>query len=105
MTSNQTKIFGNKLNKSIADAAWGQFANVLSYKAAEAGWQFVAINPKSTSQTCSQCGSIAKKELSDRWHDCLICNCHLHRDYNASLNILRLGLQSLGLSSRSPSIN
>ena len=30
-----------------------------------------------------------------------VCNCHLHRDFNASLNILALGLQSLGLVPRS----
>jgi putative transposase len=98
MMHNRTKIFGNKLNRGIADVAWGQFANILSHKAEEAGRRFVAIDPKGTSQICSQCGSVVEKELSDRWHDCPICGCHLHRDYNASLNILRLGLQSLGLT-------
>jgi len=102
MMSNQTKIFGNKLNKSIADVAWVQFANVLSYKAEEAGRQVVAINPRGTSQQCSQCGSIVKKELSVRWHDCPVCNIHLHRDYNASLNILALGTQSLGFALEAP---
>ena len=101
MMHNHTKIFGNKLNRGIVNVAWGQFANVLSHKAEEAGRQFIAIDPKGTSQICSQCGSVVEKELSDRWHDCPICGCHLHRDYNASLNILRLGLQSLGLTPRS----
>ncbi len=101
MMSNQTKIFGRKLNKSIADIAWSQFANMLSQKAEEAARQFVAINPRGTSQTCSQCGTIVKKDLSVRWHSCSICGCHLHRDFNASLNILALGLQSLGLVPRS----
>jgi len=101
MVENHTKIFGNKLNKGIVDVAWGQFANALSQKAEEAARQFIAIDPKGTSQICSQCSAIIKKELSDRWHDCPICGCHLHRDYNASLNILRLGLQSLGFTPRS----
>jgi len=87
------------LAKSIADVAWGQFAQALSHKAEEAGRQFIAINPKNTSQICSQCGTVVKKELSQRWHNCPICNVHLHRDFNASLNILRLGLQSLGIQS------
>jgi putative transposase len=89
----------HSLNRSISDVAWGQFANILSHKAEDAGRQFVAINPRGTSQTCSQCGSIVKKKLSDCWHNCPVCNCHLHRDFNASLNILRLGLQSLGIQS------
>jgi len=84
---------------------WGQFANVLAQKAEEAARQFVAIDPKGTSQRCSQCGTIVKKDLSVRWHDCPICSCHLHRDYNASLNILSLGLQTLGLAPRSPRIH
>ena len=100
MMNNQTKVFGNKLNKSIADVAWGQFTNVLSQKAEDAARQFVAINPRGTSQTCSQCGTTVKKDLSVRWHNCPVCNVHLHRDYNASLNILRLGLESLGVSHR-----
>jgi putative transposase len=90
------------INRSIGDVAWGQFANVLLHKAEDAGRQFIAVNPKGTSQRCSQCGIITKKDLSTRWHDCPICNCHLHRDYNASLNILSLGLQTLGLSPGSP---
>jgi putative transposase len=102
MMSNQIKVFGNRLNKSIADVAWSQFANVLSQKAEDAARQFVAIDPRGTSQRCSQCGSVVKKELSDRWHDCPVCNCHLHRDFNASLNILALGLESIGSIHRSP---
>ena len=87
------------INKGIGDVAWAQFANVLSHKAEEAGRQFIAVDPKGTSQRCSQCGTIVEKTLATRWHDCPICNCHLHRDLNASLNILRLGLQSLGIQS------
>lgn len=89
------------LAKSIADAAWSQFAQALFYKAEEAGRRIVAIDPRNTSQICSRCGTIVKKKLSTRWHKCSVCGLHLHRDLNASLNILRLGLQSLGISPRS----
>lgn len=85
------------LAKSIADVAWNQFAQALASKAEEAGRKFVAIDPRNTSQICSRCGAIIEKRLSTRWHDCPICDAHLHRDFNASLNILRLGLQSLGI--------
>ena len=95
--SNQTKVFGHKLNKSIADVAWSQFAQQLFFKAEEAGRKIIAIDPRYTSQICSQCGTIVKKDLSIRWHKCPVCNLHIHRDYNASLNILALGMQSLSL--------
>lgn len=88
--------------KCIADVAWSQFAQVLACKAEEADRKFVAIDPRNTSKICSQCGAIVEKTLSTRWHDCHICGIRLHRDFNASINILALGLQSLGLVPRSP---
>ena len=87
------------INRSIADVAWGQFARVLASKAEEAGRKFIAVDPRNTSQRCSQCGAIVRKDLSVRWYECPICGCHLHRDINASLNILALGLQGLGTQS------
>lgn len=97
MMDNHTKTFGHKLNKSIADVAWSQFAQQLFFKAEYAGRKVIAINPRGTSQICSQCGAVVKKELSVRWHNCPICGLSIHRDYNSSLNILRLGMQSLSL--------
>ena len=97
MMNNHTKTFGHKLNKSIADVAWSQFAQQLFFKAEDAGRKIIAIEPQGTSQICSQCGMIVKKDLSIRWHNCPVCGLSIHRDYNASLNILRLGMQSLGL--------
>jgi len=95
MIDEHTKVFGHKLNKNITDVAWSQFANVLSHKAEEAGRQFVAIDPRGTSQICSQCGTVVKKDLSTRWHKCPVCSLYIHRDLNASYNILALGMQSL----------
>jgi putative transposase len=89
------------LAKSIQDAAWSQFATLLSYKAAWAGRAFVAVNPAYTSQDCSGCGHRQKKTLAERVHACPCCGLTRDRDHNAALNIKRLGLQSLGLVPRS----
>jgi putative transposase len=78
------------LNKSILDAGWGQFQHIVSYKAAWAGRTVVLVNPRYTSQVCSQCGVARKKDLSERWHSCE-CGAQLDRDTNAALNILALG--------------
>jgi putative transposase len=83
------------LAKSIHDAAWSQFAALIAYKAAWAGRQYVAVNPAYTSQDCSQCGHRQKLSLSDRIYSCPCCGSVLDRDYNASLNILRVGQHSL----------
>jgi putative transposase len=83
------------LAKSIHDAAWSQFTALLAYKAAWAGRQFVAVNPAYTSQDCSGCGHRQMLSLADRIYTCPCCRLVLDRDLNASLNILRLGQQSL----------
>jgi putative transposase len=84
--------------KSIYDASWNQFFNCLLYKAEDAGRVLLKINPAYTSQDCSNCGYREPKKLSDRIHKCKNCYLSMDRDLNASLNILRLGLQSLGES-------
>ncbi len=93
------------LAKSIQDAAWSQFATCVSYKAAWAGRTFVAVNPAYTSQDCSGCGHRQKKTLAERTHACVCCGVTLDRDHNAALNIVRLGLQSLGLVPRSSAVH
>jgi putative transposase len=92
------------LAKSIYDAAWSQFTTYLTYKAAWAGRQYVAVNPAYTSQDCSQCGHRQKKTLAVRTHQCVCCGLILDRDYNAARNILRLGQQSLESVPRSPGL-
>jgi putative transposase len=83
------------LNKSILDAGWSTFITMCEYKAEWAGTvQVVRVDPRYTSQICSRCGQVRKKELSERWHSCE-CGCELDRDHNAALNILRLGVKAV----------
>ena len=84
-----------KYSKSIADASWAQLLQKLSYKAEEAGKTVVAVDPRNTSQMCSQCGALVKKDISIRIHHCPHCGLKIDRDLNASYNILRLGMQSV----------
>ena len=55
------------LNKSILDAGWGMFVGMCSCKAEEAGRTLLKVSPKFTSQICSTCGTVRKKDLSQRW--------------------------------------
>lgn len=90
------------LAKSIADAAWFQLVQFVSYKAENAGRSVVLVDPRNTSKRCSRCGSLVDKSLSDRIHSCPVCGLILDRDLNASINILAIGLDSLGVSPGSP---
>ncbi|MBP5976291.1 transposase [Brasilonema sp. CT11] len=77
------------LAKSINDVAWGMFRNWLEYFAGKFNTTVVAVNPRMTSQKCSDCGATVKKSLSTRTHKCS-CGCKLQRDVNAAINILNL---------------
>ncbi len=74
--------------KQINDAGWNMFANMVSYKAENAGCQIVFVNPHNTTRECSNCHEIVKKGLQDRIHDCPSCGLVMNRDLNAAKNIL-----------------
>jgi putative transposase len=93
--NNMRKSNLNGINKSIGDAAWRKFLNMLDYKAEWAGCQVIKINPAYTSQICSQCHNRHKLDLSDRMYHCPYCGLSLNRDVNAALNILAMGTHSL----------
>lgn len=86
------------LAKSISDAAWSAFFDMLFCKAEEAGRIAIKVNPAYTSQDCSRCHHRQKMPLSERTYTCPCCGLVISRDHNASLNILALGLQRLGES-------
>ena len=98
---NVKNMLGNHcLAKSISDASWSMFRNVLTSKAESADREVISVNPAYTSQDCSVCGyrpdgleGRTKKKLSDRWHNCPMCTASLDRDTNAAVNILNLALR------------
>lgn len=79
------------LAKSISDASWNMFLNMLSYKLEMLTGKLVLVPAHYTSQKCSSCGELVQKSLSVRTHLCPHCGFTTDRDFNASLNILRLG--------------
>jgi len=91
----KTMMKNHCLAKNIADAAWHLLISTTANKAEEAGCRIVLVHPMQTTQMCSGCGEIVKKTLSDRVHNCPYCGLIMDRDLNASINIMRLGLQSV----------
>ncbi|MFD1677672.1 RNA-guided endonuclease InsQ/TnpB family protein, partial [Alicyclobacillus fodiniaquatilis] len=75
--------------KSIVDASWNQLVTFTAYKAEEAGRGVVLVDPKNTSQLCSNCGEMVPKKLSERTHHCEHCGYVQDRDINAAKNILK----------------
>ncbi len=87
-------VKNHHLAKSIMDASWNIFILILIAKAEEAGRQVIKIDPRYTSQICSGCGEIVKKDLSVRIHNCPHCGLVLDRDINAAKNILARGVDN-----------
>lgn len=85
------------LAKSIHDASWSTFIDMIAYKAEKAGRYLIRVDAKNTTQACSNCGAIVPKSLKDRTHDCPHCGTVLDRDENAARNVLRKGVLALGL--------
>ncbi|NEP47504.1 MAG: transposase [Moorea sp. SIO3C2] len=81
-----------RIAKSVLDAGWGQFLDILSTKAEKAGLITKAVNPRNTSQNCSNCGNKVPKKLKERIHSCSCCNYVADRDVNAAINILKLAV-------------
>lgn len=82
------------LTKSILDAGWGTFTEMTRVKAESAGRTVLFVNPYMTSQLCSGCGAVVRKELADRWHSCE-CGVELDRDTNSAKLILARGYKQL----------
>ena len=81
------------LNKSILDASWGTFIDVLEYKALWNDKQVIHIDRFfPSSKTCSKCGWINNSlTLKDRTWICPKCGEKHDRDFNAAINILSEG--------------
>ena len=90
-----SRMVHNKLSKSILDSCWGKLRQYISYKAEWAGKLYIPVDYKGTTQRCSQCGAIVKKELWEREHKCTNCGFTVPRDYNSALEIKRLCLQKI----------
>ena len=75
------------LGKHMLDAGHGQFLNgILPWVCFKRGVGLIYESAAGTSQECPECERIAKKNLSERWHQCE-CGCSLPRDIASAVVI------------------
>lgn len=86
------------LNKAIADAAWGSLKQKVKVLAEKAGVLVHEVNPKFSSQECSQCGYISPTNRDREKFICEKCNHHADADVDAAIVILQRGLDQLGIN-------
>jgi putative transposase len=77
--------------------AFAQLGTFLGYKAQQAGVAFVEVDPAHTSQTCSACGRVNKRNrCSQSEFECGRCGFVGHADHNAAINIAARGVDRWG---------
>jgi putative transposase len=86
-------VRGNRTRaRLIHEQGWGSFERALAYKLEERGGALVKVDPRHTSQECSYCGTIDRRNReSQARFVCRSCGFAAHADTNAALNILRRG--------------
>ncbi len=89
---NSKGLARTRLAKSVHDAGWGLFLQILAAKAERAGLLTIAVDPRGSSQECKAYGPLARtgcgrdvpKKLHERWHDCPHCGLSISRDQNSA---------------------
>ncbi|MET9183372.1 transposase [Kitasatospora aureofaciens] len=77
---------------SVHSGSFHQLGRYIAYKAERAGVPLVYIDPAYTSQQCSQCHHIDRRNRSSQSKfACRACGVTMHADDNASRNIARKG--------------
>lgn len=96
--SNMVK--NHKLAKSITDASFSSFCNMIDYKSKWYGRTYIKISSfYPSSKLCHCCGyKNTTLTLKDREWECPQCHTLLDRDKNAALNIFEEGLKILNNS-------
>jgi putative transposase len=91
--------------RSIADAGWSAFANMLRYKLAWSGGTLVEVPAAYSSQTCSACGCVdATSRRSQAVFCCTACDHTEHADLNAAKILLSRANRSALLGEGSPKL-
>ena len=87
----------HKLAKSIQDASFGTFYNMIKYKSEQKHRVYLKIDRfYPSSKLCHKCGFKYKGlKLDERFWTCPECGTYLDRDENAAINILNEGLKIL----------
>jgi IS605 OrfB family transposase len=75
---------GKRVRTRLHRWAFRQLQDFVAYKAEGAGLSVVFVDPAYTSQTCSVCGEIGKRQ---RHRFSCSCGARRHSDVNAALNI------------------
>ena len=86
---------------NLLDSAFAKFRSCLDYKLDWEGKRMIAVQPeKPTTKLCHVCGAVNENvPRSKRFWICPNCGARLSREVNAAINIKRLGMAQISVSS------
>jgi IS605 OrfB family transposase len=98
LTGIRARVRPRKLQRAAVHSwAFAQLGGYLGYKAQQAGVVSVEVDPAYTSQTCSACGWVDKRNRrSQAEFDCGRCGFVGHADPNAAIVIAQRGVERWG---------
>jgi putative transposase len=82
------------LGKHTIDASFGQFRTTLEYIGKKRDVFVARIDHRGTSQTCPNCRTEVRKDLSVRFHECHECDYEVDRDIASAQEICNRGQES-----------
>lgn len=90
--------------RKVSDLGFGNFVRVLETQARKHGTRLVFVDRfYPSTKTCSFCREVnGKVTLRDRRWECPVCGTIHDRDLNAAVNLLRVGISTLGLGDVRP---
>ncbi len=83
--------------RNIASMAWSDAIKTFERHGDKNGCHVETVPPEGTTKRCARCDVESDKELWVREHSCPSCGFEADRDENASYNVLKLGLEELGI--------
>ena len=97
-SADRHKAIAAMFGKSVASSAHAQLRSMLAYKSRTGGTQYIEVDSRFSTKTCSACGCLSGPSgfsgLAVREWTCSECGTAQDRDVNAALNTLMLGARS-----------
>lgn len=94
-SKDNTKEIARRFGKSVASSGHSQLRGMLAYKSPKSGTQYLEVDSRNSTRTCSECGCLSGPTgfagLSVRHWVCSGCGAAHDRDINAAINTLKAG--------------
>lgn len=92
----QNRNKGKQFTRKLNNWSFYQLQQFLEYKAEAASKSVMTVDPRYTSQKCSECGHIYKGNRKGHSFKCVKCGFQIHSDLNAARNIADIAICNFG---------